>query len=253
MEQNFWHSADGVAIYGVNPLTEYCQNHTLSEFIESICIDRTIVDQHVYPQYTYVDGIPKYIIRFETLSKDLQNLEELGILRRSNNYNVKRAVNKSIRDTTEISNDDSFMLESFYRKDFTYYNYPIKSVGDNHYIDISKLANKLEKLIVSQKPGLSTFKQIMEVLDSIKLEISNGNSSELVARMLKRSAIEAVKFNDLATLKILIKQYNVDIDTINIKDKSTLLHSAKYKKYNILAKWLISNGADISLKNVYED
>ena len=54
-------------------------------------------------------------------------------------------------------------------------------------------------------------------------------------------------------VKLFIEKYGVDIDTYNIKDRSTLLHYAKYFKRPDISKWLIENGADTNLKNVYNE
>ena len=253
MDRNFWHSVDGVAIYGVNPLTKYCQTHSLSEFIEAICIDRTIIDQHTYPQYKYVDGIPKFIIRFENLQKDLKRLEDGGSIRRSINYNIKKAINKSNRDIEDLSNDDCFMLEAFYDKDFKYYDYPMKSIGDNPYIDITRIVAKIEKWIAMPHGRQHDNSKLLTNFENLNFIIKREKNGDLVARMLKRSALIAVEHDDLPTLKILITRYKVDINTTNIKDENTLYKAAKYKKHLLISKWLLDNGADITITNVYGD
>jgi hypothetical protein len=252
MEQTFWHStkANSYAIYGINPLTEYCQTHSLSEFINAVCMDKIIVDQHVYPQYMYSEQTPKYIVRFESLQDDLDKLVELHILRKSIAYSEVSAVNKSVKSENVLTNDDCWLIEAFYNKDFKYYNYAKTSTGENPYLDIFIIIAKIEKQVLEVVTSISTLNDTLKLLD---IAYKKSSNKYMFSKLLKRSAINAAKTNKLITLKLLIEKYHVDINTYNIKDRSTLLHYAKYHKHVDIVKWLVENGADVNLKNIYNE
>lgn len=250
MDDNFWHSTRNFSIYGVNPLTKYCQTHTLSEFINSICIDRTIEDQHIYPQYMYSEQKPKYIIRFETLQEDLDKLVKSKILRKSIAYLKTTALNKSIKSDNELTNDDCWLIESFYKKDFEYYDYDKISTGINPYLDLLSIMARIETHASEISQPHSSLEDTLKQLD---IEYKRSDNKYIFSKLLKRSSINAVKNNKLMLLKLFIEKYGVDIDTYNIKDRSTLLHYAKYYKRFDITKWLIEHGADTNLKNVYNE
>jgi len=249
MEENFWHSTKNYSIYGVNPLTKFCQTHTLSEFINSVCIDRIIEDQHIYPQYMFSEQKPKYIIRLETLQTDIDKLVESKILRKSIAYPVVSAINKSDKSEDNIlTNDDCWIIEAFYNTDFIYYNYKKISAGENIYLDLLLVISELEKLVLMAEQ--TSLNDKLKLLDKIYKKSSN---KYIFSKLLKRSTINAVKTNKIILLKLFIEKYHVDIDTYNIKDKSTLLHYAKHNKCIETTKWLIENGANTNLKNVYNE
>ena len=250
MDDNFWHSTRNFSIYGVNPLTKYCQTHTLSEFINSICMDRTIEDQHIYPQYMYSEQKPKYIIRFEHLQDDLDKLVKSKILRKSVAFLKTLALNKSEKGDDKLTNDDCWLIESFYKKDFEYYDYDKISTGINPYLELLSIIARIETNVSESSQPHSSLEDTLKQLD---IEYKRSDNKYIFSKLLKRSTINAVKKNKLMLVKLFIEKYGVDIDTYNIKDRSTLLHYAKYFKRPDIAKWLIENGADINLKNVYNE
>ena len=251
MEENFWHSTQNYSIYGVNPLTKFCQTHTISEFINSICIDRIIEDQHLYPQGMYSENTPKYIIRFETLQDDLNKLVESKILRKSIAYSDTTAINKSEKSLDlALTNDDCWIIEAFYKKDFKYYNYKKISIGENPYTDLLFAISRLEKQVSELIVPKSSLGDALKLLDIVYNKTSDKH---IFSKLLKRSAFNAIKTNKFILLKLFIEKYHVDIDTYNVKDRSTLLHSAKYYKRIDIEKWLIEHGANTNLKNVYND
>ena len=250
MEDNFWHSTKNYSIYGVNPLTKFCQTHTFSEFINSVCIDRTLEDQHLYPQYMFSEQKPKYIIRFENLQTDIDKLVDSKILRKSIAYSKVSAINKSIKSNDTLTNDDCWLIEAFYNKDFIYYNYDKISTGENPYLELLIIIERIEKQISEYVQAQASLEYILKLLDTVYKKSSN---KDIFSKLLKRATINAVKTNKFAILKLFIEKYNVDINTYNIKDKSTLLHIAKYHKRIEITKWLIENGADVNMKNLYND
>jgi hypothetical protein len=251
MDDNFWHSTKNFSIYGVNPLTKFCQTHTLSEFINSICIDRTLEDQHIYPQYMFSDQTPKYILRMENLQAGLKKLVDAKILKKSVAFSkIAAVVNKSDKNNDELTNDDCWMIEAYYAKDFEYYKYNTVSTGENPYLDLLTIIARIEKYVSDFAPQKSGLDEALKILD---ITYKKSSNKSIFAKLLKRSAINTVKTNKLMLLKLFIEKYGVDIDTYNIKDRSTLLHYAKYHKRVDITKWLIEHGANTNLKNVHNE
>jgi hypothetical protein len=250
MEENFWHSTKNYSIYGVNPLTKFCQTHTLSEFINSVCIDRTLEDQHIYPQYMFSKQTPKYILRLENLQNDLEKLVNSKILHKSIEYSKVAAANKSEKTSDKLTNDDCQIIEAYYAKDFRYYGYDTISTGENPYLDLLYIISRVEKHASDIIIPKSSLDSTLKLLDTI---YQKSDNKHIFSKLLKRSSINAIKSNKLLLLELFIEKYGVDVDTYNIKDRSTLLHLAKYHKRVDIVKWLIEKGADTNLKNAYNE
>ena len=193
---------------------------------------------------------PKYILRFENLQTDIDKLVDSKILRKSIAYSEVSAINKSIKNNDNLTNDDCWLIEAFYNKDFEYYNYDKISTGKNPYLELLIIIERVEKQVSEIITSSSSLDDTLKLLDRV---YKKSNDKNIFSKLLKRSAINAVKTNKIIVLKLFIEKYNVDIDTYNIKDRSTLLHLAKYYKRIEITKWLIENGANIAFKNVYNE
>ena len=117
MEKSYWHSTDASTRFGKHDLYDYCCSHTFEEFIEDVCVTRTLFNHlQIKPQFTWVMNnkgkIPTNIIHLENMNEELSSL--FGFEVNMSKINTSNTNNYSGYFTTDMENK----VQHAFRKDF---------------------------------------------------------------------------------------------------------------------------------------